>query len=185
MYDREKAVEYAHRWAFSRNPRYFDFEYLGGDCTNFASQVIYAGCGVMNYTPTFGWYYIELNRRAPAWTGVNQLYKFLVNNRGVGPRGEVIRLDQVLPGDIVQLKFGDIGTEFDHSPVVVDSGDGTPDTILIAAHTNDSDYRPLSTYSYSQLRPIRISCQWFYYWLILELLYNYFITDFKIEVNDV
>ena len=60
MYNRERAVEYAHKWAFSRNPRYYDFQNIGGDCTNFASQVIYAGCGEMNYTPTFGWYYIIL-----------------------------------------------------------------------------------------------------------------------------
>ena len=158
MYDRQKAVAYAHRWAFSRNPAFFDFENLGGDCTNFASQVIYAGCGVMNYTPTFGWFYISLNNRAPAWTGVNQLYNFLVNNRGAGPRGELISLNEVLEGDIIQLKFSGNSTGFDHSPVVVEKGQGTPDTILVAAHTNDADFRPLSTYNYIQYRAIRISC---------------------------
>jgi hypothetical protein len=56
-YDRRAAVEYAHRWAYGRNPRYYDFEKLGGDCTNFASQCLYAGSGVMNYTPQLGWYY--------------------------------------------------------------------------------------------------------------------------------
>ena len=50
-YDRAKAVAYAERWALSRNPRYYDFEDIGGDCTNFASQCIYAGAGVMNWTP--------------------------------------------------------------------------------------------------------------------------------------
>ena len=49
-YDRNNAVEYAKRWALSRNPRYYDFHGIGGDCTNFASQCIYAGAGVMNYT---------------------------------------------------------------------------------------------------------------------------------------
>ena len=55
-YDREAAVAYARRFALSRNPAYYDFSDLGGDCTNFASQCIYAGAGIMNYTPTFGWY---------------------------------------------------------------------------------------------------------------------------------
>ena len=41
QYDRNRAVEYAHKWAYGRNPAYYDFEYLGGDCTNFASEVIY------------------------------------------------------------------------------------------------------------------------------------------------
>ncbi|HOA54831.1 MAG TPA: amidase domain-containing protein, partial [Clostridiales bacterium] len=58
-YDRDKAVRYAHRWAYERNPAYYDFEKLGGDCTNFASQCIYAGSGIMNHTPVYGWYYIN------------------------------------------------------------------------------------------------------------------------------
>ena len=50
-YDRAAAVAYAHRWAYGRNPRYYDFENIGGDCTNFASQVLFAGSGVQNHTP--------------------------------------------------------------------------------------------------------------------------------------
>ena len=38
LYDRERAVAYAHQWAYSRNPAYYDFSVLGGDCTNFISQ---------------------------------------------------------------------------------------------------------------------------------------------------
>lgn len=76
-YDRAAAVRYAHIWAYGRNPRYYDYESIGGDCTNFASQCIYAGAGVMNDTPTFGWYYINANDKAPAWTGVEYLYNFL------------------------------------------------------------------------------------------------------------
>ena len=56
-YDRFAGVSYAHRWAYERNPKYMNFDELGGDCTNFASQCLYAGAGVMNFTPTFGWYY--------------------------------------------------------------------------------------------------------------------------------
>lgn len=158
MYDREKAVSYAHRWAFSRNPMYYDFQNIGGDCTNFASQVIYAGCGEMNYTPTFGWYYNSLNDRSPSWTGVNQLYNFLINNTAVGPRAVVSTLEDVEPGDIIQLDFNAQNPQFDHSPVVVDVGEHTPDTILLAAHTNDSDYRPLSTYNYENYRVLKIFC---------------------------
>lgn len=36
-YDRNKAVDYANKWAMSRNPRYLDFHGLGGDCTNVKS----------------------------------------------------------------------------------------------------------------------------------------------------
>ena len=53
-YDRKAALRYAHRWAYSRNPAYYDYENLGGDCTNFASQCLYAGTGVMNLRPHAG-----------------------------------------------------------------------------------------------------------------------------------
>lgn len=154
-YNRERAVEYARRWAYGRNPRYYDFSGIGGDCTNFASQCIYAGSGIMNYTPLYGWFYINANNRTPSWTGVNELYRFLINNKSEGPQGEVTGLEEIEPGDIIQLKFGS-SERFDHSPVVTDAGIGTPDTILVAAHSIDSSCRPLSSYAYRELRPIHI-----------------------------
>ena len=36
-YNRTAAVNYARKWALGRNPAYYDFEEIGGDCTNFAS----------------------------------------------------------------------------------------------------------------------------------------------------
>ena len=33
-YDRLEAVIYAHRWAYGRNPAFYDYEEIGGDCTN-------------------------------------------------------------------------------------------------------------------------------------------------------
>lgn len=155
MYNRDAARAYAKQWAYRRNPKYFDFSEIGGDCTNFASQCIYAGSGVMNYTPTTGWYYINLNNRAPAWTGVNELYNFLVTNRGPGPQAIETGLNEADVGDIIQLRFTGTG-RFDHSPVVVDRGSGTADTILIAAHSRDCDCRPLSTYSFNALRVLHI-----------------------------
>lgn len=154
-YNRAAAVAYAHKWAYGRNPAFYDFSDLGGDCTNFASQVLYAGAGIMNYTPIFGWYYISLQSRAPAWTGVNELYRFLTQNEGAGPMGIVVPLNEIMDGDIIQLRFKE-GINFDHSPVVVDQGDGTPSTILLAAHSRDADNRPLSTYNYAAARPIHI-----------------------------
>jgi len=156
LYDREAAVSYAHTWAYGRNPRYYDFEHLGGDCTNFTSQVLYAGAGVMNPTPTFGWYYYSVNNRAPAWTGVEFLYRFLVNNRGVGPVAVETDISQMEPGDIVQLSFD--GWVFRHSPVIVSVGEyPSPANILVAAHTYDTDNRPLDTYLYVLARFLHIT----------------------------
>lgn len=154
-YMRELAVEYAKRWAYGRNPDYFDFSDIGGDCTSFASQCIYAGAGVMNFTPIYGWFYITANDRTPSWTGVNQLYRFLINNRGSGPQAREVPLSGLMDGDVVQLDFNGDGT-FDHTPVIIDVGDNTPDTILLAAHSRDSNCRPLASYNFSRVRGIHI-----------------------------
>lgn len=155
MYDREKAIEYAKRWALYRNPEYYDYSLIGGDCTSFASQVLYAGVGEMNYRPTYGWYYINANDKAPAWTGVNELYRFLVSNRGPGPRAAEVKITEIEKGDLVQLDFNCDG-KFDHTPVILDTGAYTPETILVAAHSKDSYMRPLSTYKYCDIRFLHI-----------------------------
>lgn len=155
MYDRDAAVLYAHEWAYKRNPDYYDFSDLGGDCTNFASQVLFAGYKEMNYKPVLGWFYKNLNSRTPSWTGVNELYDFLINNQGAGPKAVKTDISNVEPGDLIQLDFDGDG-RFDHTPVIVDVGDNTPQMLLVAAHTNDSDYRPLSTYNYKNIRFLHI-----------------------------
>ena len=155
-YDRSAAVNYAAKWALRRNPRFYDFENIGGDCTNFTSQCLLAGSGeTMNFTPTMGWYYLDVNHRAPAWTGVVYLYNFLTTNHGPGPYGTEAEILDVMPGDLCQLKFS--GSVFQHTPVIVEVGDPpSPSNILVAAHTFDAWRRPLSSYSYTQLRFLHI-----------------------------
>jgi hypothetical protein len=139
-YDREKALKYAHKWAYARNPAYLDFENLGGDCTNFASQCIYAGSGIMNYAPIYGWYYSNSYNRTASWTGVNYLYEFLVNNTGAGPFAELVDISDAEPGDIAQISFSD-SRVFDHSPVIVKKENQSGKSgIFIAAHTFDTDF---------------------------------------------
>lgn len=155
MYQRQKAVDYAHKWAFGRNPRYLNFTGIGGDCTNFISQCLLAGGAKMNGKKTFGWYYYSANDRAPAWTGVQYLYNFLMNNKGVGPYGKRIAMEELQIGDVIQLAFSP--GYFTHSLLVVERQEvATLDNILIATHTDDSDYRPLSTYEAVDRRFIQI-----------------------------
>ena len=158
-YNRERAVEYARRWALSRNPLFLDFTGRGGDCTSFVSQCVFAGCGVMNYTPTYGWYYISSSDRAPAWAGVEEFFNFVTAapefaaaNRGIGPRGfDVSRAEDIAIGDVIQLSNSE--GRFYHSLLI--SG-FTDDDILICAHSDDALDRPLSTYNYASLRIIHI-----------------------------
>lgn len=151
-YDRIKAVEYAKKWAYGRNPDYYDFSAIGGDCTDFASQCLYAGSGQMNFTPVFGWYYISASERTASWTGVEYFYDFLVNNRGLGPFGEETDETRIQIGDFVQLGRED--GSFYHTPVITGFSGNIP---LVSAHSNDAYNRPLDTYVYERIRYIHIS----------------------------
>lgn len=152
-YDRRAAVAYAHAWAYGRNPAFYDYEKLGGDCTNFASQCVFAGSSVMDFTPTYGWYYIDANNKAPAWTGVPYFYNYMTRTeKTVGPVAQESSIDLILPGDVVQLSFD--GTTWNHTPVVVFVAGNKPETLYVAAHSYDVDFRPLSSYQYKKVRYI-------------------------------
>ena len=157
-YDREAAVAYARRWAFGRNPAYFNFDFLGGDCTNFASQCLFSGVKIMNYTPDVGWFYRSLDSRAAAWTGVEYFWKFLSSNAqengvgdGAGPFAKEVSLQELEIGDFVQ--FGRETNDFYHTPIVVGFSGRTP---LLAAHSYDVYGKPLTAYSFEKLRCIHI-----------------------------
>lgn len=155
-YYRDRAVQYADYWAYRRNPRFYSFDEIGGDCTNFVSQAMYYANGVMNFTPTYGWYYLDVNDRAPAWTGVQYLWQFLTTNLGPGPFGHEVPLSAVQPGDVIQMAIRT--PDFGHSVMVTSLLDELPDpdTILVAAHDSNANCRPLSTYDYTRVRAIHI-----------------------------
>ncbi len=158
-YDRDRAVAYAKKWAKDRNPLFYDFTGQGGNCTNFVSQCLYVGCGIMNFTPTFGWYYRSPDDRAPAWTGVEELYRFLTGEGGFpasnsreGPYGVDARIARTAElGDIVQLA-NDSGS-FYHSLLITGL---TEDDVLVSAQSNDALDRPLSTYNFTTMRILHI-----------------------------
>lgn len=155
-YDRASAVKYAHKWAFERNPRFYNYDKVGGDCTNFASQCLLAGNSVMNYTPTSGWYYVNANQKSPSWTGVEYFYNFLTRRTNtVGPKAVECAIHELQPGDIVQLSTQHYS--FEHTPVVVAVSEPfDPEHILVAAHSYDADYRAVSTYNYVMIRFLHI-----------------------------
>lgn len=150
-YDRNATVAYARRWALDRNPMFYDFTEIGGDCTNFVSQCVYAGSGTMNFTPVMGWYYRSSYDRTASWTGVEYLHNFLVNNLSIGPFARVVSEEEVLPGDIVQ--FGTMAGSFYHTPIITQ----VYPIILVAAHSDDALDRPLMSYNYERVRFIHIN----------------------------
>ena len=149
-YNRIQAKQYAKKWAYLRNPKYYAFDKIGGDCTNFISQCIYAGSNIMNFTPEFGWYYIDSTKRAPSWTGVEFLYTFLINNKSSGPFAKETSPTQLEIGDVIQLGNYE---KFYHSLLVVEKNN---DTIFVAAHDFDAYMKNLNTYIYERARFLHI-----------------------------
>ena len=161
FYDRKTAIDYSNQWALGRNPQYLDYSNLGGDCTNFISQCLYAGSQVMNYDTYMGWCYIDGNRKAPAWTGVEFLYQFLTRRIiSPGPYGIEVPVSQVEPGDIIQLSFNDEG-RFGHSLFITQCGNPPMlENILINTHSRDRLKYPLIGYSWKYVRFIKILGVW-------------------------
>lgn len=154
-YDRLETIEYAKKWALGRNPQYYNFDNVGGDCTSFASQCIYAGCKVMNYTKDYGWYYNNGNSKSPSWSGVEYLYQFLINNKGIGPQAIQTTPNKIEIGDIAQLSFD--GKKFEHTLVIVKiENKFTLRGIKIASHTFDSFEKSISEYTFQEIRWLHI-----------------------------
>lgn len=149
FYDRNKAVEYAIKYATTRNPKYYNFDKIGGNCTNYASQCLYAGLPIMNYSAN-GWYYNSISNRSPAWTDVNFFYDFLINNKSVGPYATKVDISLAEVGDFIQLKNQ---TRWYHTLVICDL---LENDILVCANSIDSLLRPLSTYYFKELRVVKI-----------------------------
>ncbi len=150
-YNREQVYEYAKEWAYKRNPKYYNFDTVGGDCTSYVSQCIYAGIKEMNYTKNRGWYYINGNEKSPSWSGVEYLYKFLTQNQLVGPYGKETTKQKVEIGDIAQLSFD--GITFGHTLLIVKIENGE---LYSASHTIDTFGKLVTSYDFEKIRYIHI-----------------------------
>ena len=148
IYNRNLCLEYAKRYAYIRNPRYYNFDKIGGNCTNYASQCLFAGLPIMNYAP-LGWYYNSASDRSPSWTSVESFCDFITTNTGVGPYGKIVELNKIEIGDFIQLATNG---DYFHTLVITDLSDG----VKVCSNTIDSFMRPLNTYYYANIRFIKI-----------------------------
>lgn len=152
-YNREKARKYSEKWAYGRNPSYYNFDTVGGDCTSFISQCLFDANKTMNYGEN-GWYYHNGNDKSPSWSGVEFMYQFLIYNTGVGPFGKKVDKEEIEIGDIAQLSFD--GKTFGHSLLIVEKTQKELEHILVATHTFDSYGRRIASYSFEEIRFIHI-----------------------------
>lgn len=124
-YNRYGAVDYAKKWALSRNPEYYDFQQY--DCTNFISQAIHEGSlAAMSNESLSGWYYYDVYNRGVAWAAVDAFHVFTTHEYErdyfyqFGPEGcDLLSKYDLRLGDIVQFDFElDSENEFEHSVII-------------------------------------------------------------------
>jgi hypothetical protein len=127
-YNRNSAKSYIDRWWNGRNSAWGNFDSLGGDCTNWISQIISAGGVPEDKTGSYQWYWDNMGAprtsppytRSASWAGVNELWSYIQgnssNNGPLGPQGQLWTNSaghtQMLTGDIIQLRNNGGGTWF-------------------------------------------------------------------------
>lgn len=110
-YNRISAARYARQWALSRNPKFKDYEELGGNCTNYISQCVNAGGIPMDSDGNNvmkEWYWYSDANRTPSWTGAQPFFEYFTKNnngetKNFGVYAKQTDYDELELGDIVQL----------------------------------------------------------------------------------
>lgn len=157
-YNRINAVNYAKTWWNKRNPDFYNFDNMGGDCTNFICQCLLAGGYKMKENVLDGWFYKSLNYRSPSFSGVNELFNFATKNMdNLGVKMQKIALKEANVGDIIQLRQNP--NIFNHSLIItsINNNDGIINSknIFVSTHTIDSFDRCLCDYNYFEYRCLR------------------------------
>lgn len=131
--NRTEVARYAYKYAKNHNSSY---KYYSKDCTNFASQAVYAG-GVPQ---TSYW-----KPYTAPWINVEKFYSYMSDNGYLSDND----MDNLYTGDVVQFGNGD---GYEHSTIVT----GFDDTfgVMLSAHSNDRQNYPLANYwsSFSDAR---------------------------------
>jgi len=175
LYDGELAASYAKQYALTYNSLFPSYAGSGGDCANFGSQSVWAGLGgktvrtlpmLTNGVDTSRLWYQGSTLGATGkywnWTSTSRFYNYVMsgNSSIPGLYGIEIPLEEVRPGDIVQVDYSNNG-RINHTIIVtgVDHTNGTNNKLQItySAHTGDRTEHPLSEFGYrAGFRAIRI-----------------------------
>ena len=164
-YDRTKALSYAKKYVTNRNSKWSNFSEYGGNCQNFASQVIYNGGVPMDLQGDTIWKYYgndldetkSKNGRSTSWTGVRFFYDYAKANKGYGLCSEVdINPFYAEAGDIGQVGYNN---NYRHTVVIIGNvkdNNGKITDLLINSNSLNLENYPLSGYVYPNKRIIKI-----------------------------
>ncbi|MBE6071015.1 MAG: hypothetical protein E7208_03535 [Clostridium butyricum] len=128
-FDINKATKYAEKYALIPNTDYKSFHGIGGDCTNFVSQIIHEGG--LSKTKTWKPY-------SNSWIRVEELYSYLINNK-LGY--DVSKVSPFKKGNIIQFYRPEIGKFFHTGFITYELSNGD---CLYCCHSYNKLNYPLS-----------------------------------------
>lgn len=156
-YDRAAAYDYLMAYCGKRNPAWYAYDDVGGNCMNFGSQVLLAGGIPEDEKGDEEWYWDGQNDLDLSWINVGRFYDYCRDNEGYGLvadteagyyTGEV--------GDVLIVGFaGDHRHTTVISHVVKDESGDTVDYLISCNTTNYRDF-PASAYYYTFHRLVKI-----------------------------
>jgi hypothetical protein len=150
IYNRHAAVQYATKWALSRNPAYKNYSAsgYGGDCTNFISQCLAAGNWPMiqggNRDPDVWYCNDDDGDNSRTWSSAQWFYWFLDRSQRTT---ELDDKDDLSLGDVVMLQ-GPGFSHPDHAMMVtyitgLSTPEGERKQICLSYHSTDRLNNPL------------------------------------------
>ena len=154
-YDRAAAYAYMQTYAAYRNGEWRTYDYSGGNCQNFGSQVLHAGGIPMDQEGDAQWYWKNHYDQNYSWINVTRFYNYAAGNTGYGLVADTsANYYTGQTGDILIMGDGDM----EHTTVIADTitdGSGTVDYLICS---NTSNYRnfPASAYYYTYHWVVRI-----------------------------
>lgn len=156
-YDRAAAYDYLMAYCDERNPAWYAYDDVGGNCMNFGSQVLLAGGIPEDEKGDEEWYWDGQNDLDLSWINVGRFYDYCRKNEGYGLvadteagyyTGEV--------GDVLIVGFnGDHRHTTVISDIVKDKAGNTVDYLISCNTTNYRDF-PASAYYYTFHRLVKI-----------------------------
>ena len=166
-YDRKKAKEYASKWVNKRNLDVWEkYDEWGGNCQNFASQVLYSGGIPMDTVGNqyeqwkhFGSEVNETNSkngRSFSWTVAPFFYQYANENTGFGLCASTnVNYYYAESGDVLQISYNN---EIKHTTVVLDRIEKDNELIDIIVNSNTNDYEnfPISAFGVTKKILIKI-----------------------------
>ena len=165
-YDRKKAKEYALKWVNRRNLDVWEKYFWGGNCQNFASQVLYSGGIPMdtvgNQYEQWKHYGAEVNEtnsengRSFSWTVAPFFYEYASENEGYGLCARTnVNYYYADSGDVLQISYNG---EIKHSTVVIDRVIDNNQLVDIIVNSNTNDYEnfPISAFCVTKKILIKI-----------------------------